>query len=82
MLYCGAYAKKADGSEDDFLYIGYNFGNGVCELALPKLPEKKKWYQVMNTARGRDAFLEDSICAGEQNRLQTAPQSVVYLIGK
>lgn len=82
MLYCGAYAKKADGSEDDFLYIGYNFGNGVCELALPKLPEKKKWYQVMNTARGRDAFLEDGICAGEQNRLQTAPQSVVYLIGK
>ena len=58
MLYCGAYAKKADGSEDDFLYIGYNFGNGVCELALPKLPEKKKWYQVMNTARGNRFITE------------------------
>ncbi len=82
MLYCGAYAKKEDGSEDDFLYIGYNFGNGVCELALPKLPEKKKWYQVMDTARGRNAFLEKHECMKEQNRLQAAPQSVIYLIGK
>ena len=25
VMYCGSYAKKEDGSEDDFIYVGYNF---------------------------------------------------------
>ena len=42
VMYCGSYAKKSDGSEDDFIYVGYNF-TGKQNHALPNLPEGMTW---------------------------------------
>lgn len=82
MMYCGSYAKKADGTNDDFIYIGYNFHTGMSHLALPKLPKKMKWYLVMDTAAGLEPFLEKESCAENQQLLAVKAQSVVILIGK
>ena len=81
-MYCGDYAKKADGSYDDFVYVGYNFHSGMTHLALPKLPGRKKWYQVMDTAEIDGAFFAEEICVENQQLLAVAAQSVVVLIGK
>lgn len=81
VMYCGAYAQCADGSEDDMIYIGYNFHTGFSRLALPKLPEQKKWYLSMDTARGKEAFLEQEEVQIEQ-QIDLKGQSVVILIGK
>lgn len=80
-MYCGSYATKEDGSEDDFVYVGYNFHNGSVELALPKLPDEKMWYLVLDTARGKEAFLaEEEAVSGR--RLSMSRQSVAVLVGK
>ena len=80
VMYCGAYVKKSDGSEDDFVYIGYNFHSGRSDLALPKLPEKKKWYLVANTAL-EEPFLEQQEKLDDQYLLTMEGQSVSLLIG-
>ena len=81
IMYCGAYEKKADGSDDDMIYVGYNFHVRQEQLALPKLPNKKKWYLCMDTARGREAFLaQEEVQATQQITLER--QSIVILIGK
>lgn len=81
MMYCGAYAKREDGTEDDFVYVGYNFHNWISRLALPKLPAKKSWYLIMDTSLGKDAFLpvEEEV-KGQQ--MTVKGQSVVILLGK
>lgn len=82
MLYCGAYAKKEDGTEDDFIYVGYNFHNGLSVLALPKLPDQKKWYQVMDTFRGKEAFPQERVPLVNQQQLTMKAQSVAILVGR
>lgn len=42
-MYCGSYAHKADGSDDDYIYIAYNMYWNPQKLALPTLPDKKVW---------------------------------------
>ena len=81
MMYCGSYGVRSDGTEDDFVYIGYNFYSGAGELALPKLPGKKEWYLIMDTSLGREPFLdvEEKI---EERKISIEKQSVVILIGK
>lgn len=81
MMYCGAYEKCADGSEDEMIYVGYNFHTGSDRLALPKLSDKKKWYLCMDTARGREPFLTKEEVLSEQ-QIEVKGQSVVILIGK
>lgn len=81
MMYCGAYSLREDGTEDDFVYVGYNFRSGAGELALPKLPGQREWYLVMDTARGRQPFLEQADKITER-KLKAEKQSVVLLIGK
>lgn len=85
VMYCGDYAVVQDdaGKEhaDDFIYVGYNFHNGTSRLALPKLPRKKAWYLVMDTAKGQDAFLAQEEKQAEA-QITLKGQSVVILIGK
>ena len=81
-MYCGDYAKKEDGSNDDFIYVGYNFHSAVTHLALPKLPEKKQWYLVMDTSEVDGAFLAEEVCVENQHLMALAAQSVVVLVGK
>lgn len=81
VMYCGAYAKKEDGSNDDFIYIGYNFHSGLSNLALPKLPEKKKWYLAVTTA-GEEMCPEKEELLENQHLLSVEGQSISILIGK
>ena len=81
-MYCGGYATKADGSKDDFIYVGYNFHTGMSHLALPKLPDKKKWHLVMDTSDIATPFLEKEVCVENQQLLAVKAQSTVVLIGK
>lgn len=81
MMYCGAYEEFQDGTKDDFIYIGYNFHMGLSRLALPKLPDKKKWYLVMDTARGIQPFLEEESVQREQ-QIALEGQSIIILVGK
>ncbi|MDD6058445.1 MAG: alpha-amylase family glycosyl hydrolase [Clostridiales bacterium] len=76
VMYCGAYADLSE-----FVYVGYNFHNGPAKLALPKLPDKMKWRLVMDTARGREAFLPEG---EEQKEAQVSlkGQAIVILLGK
>ena len=49
IMYCGKYAVKSDGSEDDFLYLAMNMHWEDHELALPKLPKDMHWKTVFAT---------------------------------
>lgn len=49
ILYCGRYSVKADGKEDDFLYLAMNMHWESHELALPKLPRGMKWERIFST---------------------------------
>lgn len=82
IMYCGDYAKKENGENDDFIYVGYNFHTGLKHLALPKLPNKKKWYMIMNTSDTNTAFLEKEICLENQQLFEIKAQTTVILIGK
>ncbi len=50
IMYCGAYAQKDDGTEDDFLYIGMNFHWEKRNIALPNLPEGMNWKKIADTS--------------------------------
>jgi len=82
IMYCGDYAKKEDGTNDDYIYVGYNFHSGLNHLALPKLPDKKKWYMVMNTLNADAPFAEVEVCLENQQLFEIKAQTVVILIGK
>lgn len=49
ILYCGKYALKPDGTEDDCLYLAMNMHWESHELALPKLPKGMKWERAFAT---------------------------------
>ena len=80
VMYNGNYTTNQE--EGDFVYIGYNFHTGKNMLALPKLPGRKKWYYVMDTAGQKSGFLEKEIIAADQHGIEIAPMSVMLLTGK
>lgn len=49
ILYCGKYALKPDGTEDDCLYLALNMHWESHELALPKLPKGMRWERAFAT---------------------------------
>ncbi|MBQ8038564.1 MAG: glycogen operon protein GlgX, partial [Lachnospiraceae bacterium] len=81
IMYCGDYAQIEDKS-DDYIYVGYNFRACMNRLALPKLPNKKKWYLAMNTTDINAPFAEKEVCLEEQRFFEISAQSCVILIGK
>ncbi len=85
VLYCGLYAKKADGSPDDFIFVMYNMHWEPCEFAMPNLPKDRRWFAAMDTARkdvngfwapGGEPLLEN------QKTYPVEARSIVVLIGK
>lgn len=49
IMYCGKYAVKAEGQEDDFFYVAYNMHWIPHEFALPNLPRGKRWSILLST---------------------------------
>ena len=80
ILYCGEYEKKTDQTPDDYIYIGYNFHSGLSHLALPKLPQNKKWYLLMTTA-AENSFLPEKEILEDQHLLAIEGQSINIVIG-
>ncbi|MDO4344033.1 MAG: alpha-amylase family glycosyl hydrolase [Eubacteriales bacterium] len=77
MMYCGYYS-----GEDVFLYVAYNFHPLAQELALPKLPNKMRWYMAADTSR-EESFLPVEEALPEDERIHTFPgRTVTVLIGK
>lgn len=81
VLYCGAYAEKEDGTEDDFLYVIYNFHWENREAALPNLPEGKTWEKVIDTAdSSENGFLTESEeNRGYKKKIEIGPRTIVVL---
>lgn len=82
LLYCGAYAQKEDGTEDDDIYVGMNFYIGTQYLAIPGLPGKKKWHLVVNTADKDLPYCKEAKEIGRKTQMAVSPQSIVILVGK
>ncbi len=82
MLYYGAYAARADGTEDDFIYIGLNFYLEPQCLALPKLPRRLQWYLTVNTADKEMPFCETPQLLEKKHQIEVPAQAVVILVGK
>ena len=81
MMLCGAYAKLPDGSEDDFLYTGYNFHWETRNIALPNLPEGMEWKKVMDTGDLTcDGFYGENGQVYER-AVEVGPRTVVVLQG-
>ena len=77
---CSIAAKKSDQTPDDYIYIGYNFHSGLSHLALPKLPQNKKWYLLMTTAV-ENSFLPEKRLLEDQHLLAIEGQSINIVIG-
>ena len=59
IMYCGAYAHRADGSEDASIYVAYNFHWEDRIFALPNLAGYRKWKKVIDTSAVKEnGFLE------------------------
>ena len=69
IMYCGKYAVRADGTEDDFLYLAMNMHWEDHELALPKLPKDMKWETVIAT--------EEETAGEEEYLRRLPPRSIV-----
>lgn len=85
IMYCGAYARKAGGSADDYFYVAFNMHWEPHAFALPNLPKKMHWHLAVHTGQteqngiwqpGEEVLLE------EQKQYEVSPRSIVVLIGK
>ncbi len=80
MMYSGDYS--GDEQHNESVYIGYNFYSSDANLALPTLPEKKRWYLVCDTSEETFKFDTNGGLLNNQNNVKLSPISVVILIGK
>ena len=85
ILYCGPYAKKADGSPDDYFFVAYNMHWEPHDFALPNLPKNMRWFVAVNTDSrdglgicqpGKEIFLE------KQKQYLIPPRTIVVFMGK
>lgn len=81
-MYCGKYASKKDGTEDDFIYVAYNAYWENKSFALPKLPEDRKWTVAIQTERSKETKLETGEVIPDQKTLEVTPRTVIVLIAK
>ncbi|MCM1467111.1 MAG: alpha-amylase family glycosyl hydrolase [Alistipes sp.] len=78
IMYCGKYAKNTDGNEDDFIYVAYNLHWEKHTLALPFLPDGKRWHVEFDSSGG--AHDEDVINA--ERHVTANERSIVVLTGR
>lgn len=81
LLYGGSYALREDGTEDDNVYVAFNFHLTGKRLALPAQKKEKNWYRVIDTSKNGAAALEVSR-EKEKKQVLIGPQSIVVFVGK
>lgn len=77
MLYCGNYVQ-----EERFLYVIYNMHPQEQEAALPKLPEKMKWYKKIDTSAKESIFSNLEEVNRDEKMMKIPGRSIVLLIGE
>lgn len=83
IMYNGQYAKNADGSCDDTIYIAYNMHWNEHEFALPNLPKKQKWYPVMDTSsKDWAGFATEATEPVTDKMIEVPPRTIMVLVGK
>lgn len=85
IMYCGKYAAKADGSQDDSFFVAYNMHWEPHEFSLPNLPKGKKWHVAINTDEGsRNGIYEEGreMVLEKQKHFMVPSRTIVVFIGK
>lgn len=85
IMYCGKYAVKADGSQDDSFFVAYNMHWEPHEFSLPNLPRGKKWYVAINTDEGgRNGIYEEGreLALEKQKQFMVPSRTIVVFVGK
>ena len=63
-------------------YVGESFGpEGLTNGKIYEAKEENGWYRVIDTARQKDAVLDNGVEI-EQKQAVIAPQSVAVFVGK
>lgn len=74
ILYCGTYAKKEDGSPDDFFFVIFNMHWEPHGFALPNLPKDLEWWLAFDTSdAGAGGFYED----GQERKISSQKNCMV-----
>ncbi|MDO4622448.1 MAG: alpha-amylase family glycosyl hydrolase [Eubacteriales bacterium] len=85
MLYCGAYAEKADGTSDDTMYIAYNLRWEKQMLAIPKIKPRKKWYEKVNTFLPQSFYADGEEPEAElidEKYIEVPARTILVLVAK
>ncbi len=86
-LYCGKYAKTADGNADTSIYIACNMDWKAHEFALPSLGSGEKWKIRIDTSRA-DSFYPEAEelpvpdAEKQAKKVTVEPRSVMVLLGE
>lgn len=85
ILYCGTYAKKPDGQNDDFFFVIFNMHWEPHGFALPNLPKELEWSLSFDTSdSAANGFYEE----GQERKVlnqkncMVPPRSVLVFKGK
>ena len=84
IMYCGEYARKADGTPDDYFFTAYNMHWEPHEFALPRLPKGMKWHLSFNTDdREKNGIYEEGEepCLEQQKQFLVPARTIVVFIG-
>ena len=81
MLYCGKYAQKSDGKEDDFIYVAMNMHWEPHVFALPKLPKELGWHLLLDTTEGVIYDGNEELLPNQQEHI-VLPRSIEIFISK
>ena len=78
-MYSGKY-DTCEGSEDDYIYVAYNFHWEERDIALPNLTGGYVWQKVIDTG---DLSTDGFVDTAEMNekKLAVGPRTIVVLQG-
>ena len=82
VMYCGAYAKREDGTKDDFIYVGYNLHWETRKIALPNLPGGIKWKKAADTSDMSGCGFYEEMQEQDEKTIEIPPRTIVVLVGK
>lgn len=85
VLYCGRYAKLADGREDDHFYVAYNMHWEPHEFSLPNPPKGQRWHIAIDT--GADAVggiypQGEEVLLERQKHHMVGARTIIVFVGK
>lgn len=82
VMYCGAYAEKEDGTQDDFIYIGYNFHWENRTIALPNLPDGMVWKKMADTSETEGDHWFKEGAESFRKSVKINPRTIIVLVAR